>query len=280
MKLKLSCADFSFPLLPQGHALELIANMGFDGVDVGLFGGGSQLSPATVLEQMPESAHRLAEQVDDVGLKVADVFMIPGSFDVLAANHPDNVERQRSRDLFLRGLEFASLCGSGHMTALPGIHWKSEDVESSFARSAQELAWRTARAADVGIKFSVEAHLESIVETPERTLELIRCTSGLTLTLDDAHFIYQGMPDSRIEPLMAHASHFHARGAAKDRMQTPMKQNVIDYPGVVQAMKRNGYRGFVGIEYCWDEWKACNEVDVVSETILLRDLLRNAAGHE
>ena len=57
----------------------------------------------------------------------------------------------------------------------------------------------------------------------------------------------------------------------------PLKQNVIDYPRVVQIMERDGYRGFLGVEYCWDEWKQCNEVDVISETILMRDLLRSAA---
>jgi sugar phosphate isomerase/epimerase len=280
MKLRLSCADFSFPLLPHGHALELIATLGFEGVDIGLFGGSQQLSPETALTQMPESAHRLLEQAEDVGLAVADVFLIPGSFEVMAANHPDPAERQRSRDLFLCSLEFASLCGSKHISALPGIPWKNEDADSSFARASEELAWRVGRAADVGIKFAVEPHLESIIETPRRTMELLRRTPGLSLTLDYTHFTYQGIPDAQIEPLLAHASHFHARGASKVRLQMPVKLSTIDYAGVVTAMRRHGYRGFVGIEYCWDEWKQCNEVDVLSETILLRNVLREAAAVE
>lgn len=280
MKLRLSCADFSFPLLPHGHALELIANLGFEGVDIGLFGGSQQLSPEIALSQMPRSAHRLAEQVDDVGLAIADVFLIPGSFDVLAANHPHPAERQRSRELFLRSLEFTSLCGAKHMSALPGIPWKNEDAQTSLARATEELAWRVSRATDVGIKFAVEPHLESIIETPAAAMELIHRTPGLTLTLDYTHFTYQGISDSQIEPLLAHASHFHARGASKLRLQMPVKLSTIDYSGVVMAMRRHGYRGFVGIEYCWDEWKQCNEVDVLSETILLRNVLLDAAGVE
>ena len=39
MKLKLACADFTFPLLPHRSALELISLLEFDGVDIGLFEG-------------------------------------------------------------------------------------------------------------------------------------------------------------------------------------------------------------------------------------------------
>ena len=43
-------------------------------------------------------------------------------------------------------------------------------------------------------------------------------------------------------------------------------------------MDRGGYAGYVGVEYVWIDWERCNEVDNLSETILLRDLLRNAHG--
>ena len=40
-------------------------------------------------------------------------------------------------------------------------------------------------------------------------------------------------------------------------------------------MQQVGYSGYVGIEYVWIDWEHCNEVDNLSETILLRDLLRS-----
>jgi len=45
------------------------------------------------------------------------------------------------------------------------------------------------------------------------------------------------MPDSAIEPLVKHASHFHVRGARKGRLQAPFKQNTIDYSRVSRAMR-------------------------------------------
>ena len=41
-------------------------------------------------------------------------------------------------------------------------------------------------------------------------------------------------------------------------------------------MARANYPGYVGVEYVWQPWEHCDEVDNVSETILLRDKLRAA----
>ena len=45
MQLKLACADFTFPLLPHDRVLDLIAMLGFEGVDIGLFEGGRTSGP-------------------------------------------------------------------------------------------------------------------------------------------------------------------------------------------------------------------------------------------
>jgi len=100
-------------------------------------------------------------------------------------------------------------------------------------------------------------------------------TPGLTLTLDYGHFTYLGIADAAVEPLLRHSSHFQARGACKSRPQASFKENTIDFARVLRAMKRLKYRGYVALEYVWIEWEHCNEVDNLSETILLRDFLRS-----
>ena len=51
MKFKLSCADFTFPLLPHDDALDLIAKLGVEGVDIGLFEGRSHIQPSGVIKE-------------------------------------------------------------------------------------------------------------------------------------------------------------------------------------------------------------------------------------
>jgi hypothetical protein len=64
------------------------------------------------------------------------------------------------------------------------------------------------------------------------------------------------------------------RGARKDRLQASFKDNAIDYARVLEAMRRCGYKGYLGIEYVWIDWEHCNESDNLSETIRFRDFLR------
>jgi hypothetical protein len=43
-------------------------------------------------------------------------------------------------------------------------------------------------------------------------------------------------------------------------------------------MRACHYAGYVGVEYVWIDWEHCNEVDNLSETILMRDLFRKLAS--
>ncbi|MSU63121.1 MAG: sugar phosphate isomerase/epimerase [Pedosphaera sp.] len=276
MKLKLACADFSFPLLPQDHVFDLIAMLDVQGVDLGLFEERSHLWPSKVFRHIARSAVALSKKLKDRGLHLADVFLQPASdFVTLAANHTNPKRRKKARDLFLRTLEFSARCGGNHVTTLPGIHCPDESRADSLARCSDELAWRVEQARSHGITFSVEAHIGSIVPTPQEAAQLVTMTPGLTLTLDYTHFTRNGLADARIEPLIQHASHFHARCACRGRLQASFKQNTIDYARILRVMKTTGYRGWVGIEYVWIDWEHCNEVDNLSEAILLRDFLRS-----
>jgi len=276
MQLRLACADFTFPLLSHREVLKLIAMLGFEGIDIGLFEGRSHLQPSQVLGNLARSASELSSQVRDQGLEFADIFYQAKSFQDVAANHPEPDERRQGRDLFLRMLEFTLRCNARHMTGLPGVDWPDEAHDTSLQRCAEELTWRVEQATHVGVVYSVEAHLGSVVPTPEATQQLVALSPGLTLTLDYTHFTYQGYSDDACELLMPHASHYHARAARQARLQAPLKDNVIDFPRVLRAMERAHYPGFVGVEYVWIDWEHCNEVDNLSETILLRDQLRAA----
>jgi sugar phosphate isomerase/epimerase len=273
MELKLACADFTFPLLAQDQAFKLIALLGFRGVDIGLFEERSQLQPSHVMPHLAASAKELAQKVGDCGLEFADIFFQAPSFQSIAANHPDPNERNKGRELFLRMLEFTLRCNARHMTGLPGVEWEGEPFETSLQRCADELAWRAEQAKQAGVVFSVEAHVGSVVPTPQKAMQLVTMCPGLTLTLDYTHFTSQGFPDDGIEPLLNYASHFHARGACKSRVQASLKVNEIDYPRVVRVMKQIGYPGYVGVEYVWQDWLNLNDVDNVSETVMMRDLI-------
>ena len=275
MKLKLACADFTFPLLSHDCVLNLVALLEFDGVDIGLFEGRSHLWPSMEFRSPAKSGKNLARKLSARGLRCADVFLqMAPNFVPFAINHPEPARRRRVRDWFLRSLDYANAAGAKHVTTLPGVYFDSEKPVESWQRSCGELAWRAAEAKAAGLVFSVEAHVGSIVPEPKSALRLVKSVPGLTLTLDYTHFTRIGLPDRAIEPLVPHASHFHARCACKGRLQAAFQHNTIDYARVLRQLKKTGYTGYVGVEYVWIDWEHCNEVDNLSETIQLRDFIR------
>ncbi|MDA0336761.1 MAG: TIM barrel protein [bacterium] len=232
--MNLACANFAFPLLPFDAALDLIAALQFDGIDLGLFAGSSHVDSEETLGNVRSSAAALSARLRDRNLVLADLFVVPGAgFEALAPNHPDAAERARSRDLYLRAVDFAGRVDACHITTLSGVLFAEESKQSSFARCTQELAWRVEVAAAAGIPFGVEA-------------------------------------------LIPWASHFHARCTCPGRLQCSTKENTVDFERVIRTMTKQGYCGAIGIEYVWIDWQQCNEVDNLSETILLRDLIREA----
>lgn len=272
---KLACADFTFPLLPHEQVLQLIAMLGFEGVDIGLFEERSHLWPSQEFVDLERSARRLKQKLSDQGLVAADIFLQTAlDFVPYAINHPDSARRAHARDWFLKTLDYAAACGCEHVTILPGVHFESEPYDVSFKRSVDELAWRVEQAQARDLVLGVEAHLGSLVPDPASAERLVQQTPGLTLTLDYTHFTRVGLPDAAVEPLLKYASHFHARGAREGRLQESFARNTIDYRRVVEQLQAAGYTGWLGVEYTWSDWEHCNECDNLSETILFRDFFR------
>lgn len=279
MRYRLACADFTFPLLPHDDVLRLIAMLGFEGVDIGLFENRSHLWPSREFGDVGKSAGALRRRLEPLGLKAADVFLqMDPNFEPFAINQPDEMRRRKARDSFLRTLDYAGECGCSHVTTLPGVQFEAESYQDSLARSIEELNIRVEQAQRRNIVFGVEAHVGSIAPTPEQALTLVESVPGLTLTLDYTHFTRSGLPDSAIHPLLRHAGHFHVRGARTGRLQASFTDNTIDYRRVASLMEEYAYAGWVGIEYVWIDWEHCNECDNLSETIRFRDLFRELSS--
>lgn len=274
--MKLSCADDTFRLLrPHKAALELVAALGVEGVDVFLAGNRSIIRPEDIRADIAGAANGIRSDVLAAGLTVSDVFVIPWpDLETMAPNHPDAAERERSRSLFRDMLELAVRLESPGLGILPGIEWP--DDADSFARAADELGWRAEQARAEGVRFSVEPHVGSVAPTPELALRLVDAAPGLEITLDYSHFVRQGLPEEEADALIPHTRHVHVRGASPQRVQTSVRDNTLDFERIVDALRAGGYEGYLTLEYVWLEWEHCNDCDNLAESILLRDRLRAA----
>jgi sugar phosphate isomerase/epimerase len=276
--MRLACADYTWPAVPHGLALDIVAGLGFDAVDIGFMAGRSHVRPEEVASETAGWAGRIGERCAARGLAVSDVFAQTTGFADRAVNHPDAAERDRSMAFFRHSLDFARRLGSPGLTLLPGIVFADEPWREAALRAAVELRRRVEEAAAAGLALSVEPHVGSVIDTPRRTAALLEMTPGLTLTLDYGHFVASGAPEADVEPLAARARHVQCRGGAPGRLQESMRANTIDFPRMVAVLAEAGYTGFLACEYVWSEWQHCDDVDDLTETVALRDVLSAAIG--
>jgi len=268
-------ADFTYPLLSHDKVLQLIGLLGFDGVDIGLFQNRSHLQPSMIKGNAANHGRLVKVKADAAGIIIADVFLQSDTdFAAMAVNHPDGCTRNETRRQFMELIEFSNACCSRHITCLPGVLYENDN--DSLSRCQEELAWRVETAKSAGLVLGVEPHIGSIIDTPDKALQLIKSVPGLTFTLDYTHFAKTGVPDSEVEPMIEYASHFHARTAKPGALQTTLTDNTIDYKRIVEVMKKTGYCGFIGVEYIWMDWENCNRSDNVSESIQLMQLMKEA----
>jgi sugar phosphate isomerase/epimerase len=274
--LKLACSDHSFPLLPHAAMIPLTAALGFDAVDLGVIGEESQLKPADM--SSATVAENLAAEAKAAGLAVSDLLLVPHlDFNVLAVNHPDPDEREKSRRLFTETLDFVSRAGGTGVSVLAGATWPDESEEESMKRDADELRWRDEAAKAKGLGFSIEANMGSIATTPAAATALVEA-AGIQLTLDYTHFVAQGIDESEIDPLLPHARHLHARGGRLGRLQCSAAQSTIDYTRIANLLLDQGFDGYVATEFAWLEYEGMNDTDNLSETIMLRDVFEAAVS--
>jgi sugar phosphate isomerase/epimerase len=287
--MQLASADFTWPGLRPEFVFDLIAELGLDGVSMAFYGGGTPRTPQLIAEDPEGWGERVAGELAQRGLAAADAFCVPSAeLAPLAVNHPDPAERAAGDAVFEPFARFARRAGSSGVTLLPGLVFGGEPWSAALERAAEGLKRRVEVACAAGLRCSVEPHIVSVrpyagslIDTPEKVHALLERVPGLELTLDYGHFNVQGIPDREVEPLLAHARHVHVRGGAPGLVQAKFADNVTDVGRMLDVLARDGYDGWVEIEYVHDERPGCSDCDPIQEIQRFRDFIRaheRAAG--
>lgn len=128
-------------------------------------------------------------------------------------------------------------------------------------------------AAERGVTIGIEPHVSDVLETPERTLELLDLVRrpNLKVTFDISHFNVQGIPIEHSVALMAPVACFtHVKD---ERGRVPNFEFLIpgegefDYVRYLKAMHRAGWTGDIGVEISlmvqrrpnYDPWEAARQ---------------------
>ena len=265
---RLSCPDFAFPALELEGRLELIRLLGFEQVDLEL------VVPLPPAAPDPAVVERMRAAVAASGLRVADLFFVVGGDDFAASsiNHADAALRAAHRLAFAGAARAARELGAPGLTVLPGVP-DHADPEAGWERCAEELRWRVATAEQEGVQVRIEAHIGSLVSTPELAARIVAEVPGLALSLDPTHFTMQAIRPERIAPLAPLAGHVHVRASRPGDLQVAWEHDEGDLPGLLAALDAAGYDGPICVEYVpMAKWN-CDRMDILGATAATRAAL-------
>jgi len=238
-------------------------------------GNARDLDPAYISTHVDEEAERFNRIRAETGIAYIDCFpQVAENGLPFTNNHPDPTVRARYRAQWRGFFRFAAAIGLSGVTLSPGRYWPEEVPGASFDRAAEELRWAVDEGGAHGLKVRIEPHIESVTWRPELVLEMLDAVPGLTLTLDHSHFIFHALPFEHIAVLHPHATHWHARQARPGKAQCGEREGRIDFARIVRELPTAGYDGVVCLEYVHGAWLDQDNVDCLTETVALRDTLR------
>ncbi|MHA1566140.1 MAG: sugar phosphate isomerase/epimerase family protein [Alphaproteobacteria bacterium] len=268
MTMKLSLTSWSLPQCTLKEAAGISKTLGINSLDVGLFYR-SSLDKGQLLAD-PNAVAQSVRQLD---------IAIPSYYHLFGRNPSErNLASGKDIDRNAADLErvmtFCAAAGIGTVFILPGLINAGQSRGDAMAKSAEALNAMIDVAKDFPTQLTIEAHVHSYLESPTLTLALLERVDGLKLTLDYAHFACLGYRQEEIDVLAPHAAHVHLRQARPGALQTKGNQGTLNMAAQFGTLRDAGYNGALSIEYVHQDYMATLYDDVLSETILMRDLFR------
>lgn len=271
MTVRLSCNDYAWPVLTHPTALNVIRDLGFGGVDIGLFADATHVTLSSVLQGPARRAGELSVHVQQAGLEVADVFLTSSmELERLTPTSRAGNDVEDLRTIFRATVEFAAELGSPGVTLLPGVVADGHTIDEAISLAAEGLASLVEIGAERGLGVSVEPHIGSCIESPEATQLLLERCPGLMVTLDPSHFAYSGHSAAEMAQLADRTRHVQVRPAGPGVMQAKVRDDQVDLAALFSALRAVGYEGWLASEFVWMEKWRCDEVDNTGETANLR----------
>ena len=266
--MHLSITSWSFTALTMTEAWGVARAIGVDHMDLGLLHRPTLDRDAVLAD--PAAA---AAQVRDLGITVSNVYWMfgPSPYDRAVSDPAARAANLRDFDAVLA---FTKALDCPSIFVLPGVQHPGASRAAVMDRAAAGLTELVARAADAGIILTVEPHVGGILDSPDATLRLLEMVPDLKLTLDYAHFVCMGYPQAEIDPLARHAAHVHLRQARPGALQCKWGEGTLDYGAIVETLREHDYSGFMSLEYVHQDYMGTLYDDVLTETIHMRDHVR------
>jgi inosose dehydratase len=244
--MKLGYSTWGMPKLSIDVAVERIAALGFDGLEI------SVLPAWTTSIDMLNGAERkrILQLVNDKGLTIS---AISGHASLLEANPEENTRNlERLKAAIDLAVEWAQGGRIPYVNTLSG--GRTADWEAQKELFAERLLPAAEYAQAKGVVLAMEPHVDGLVDTPARMVEILQMVNApaLKVNFDISHFDILGMStEESVSILSPYSVHTHVkdqRGRYPDYEFLTPGEGDFDYVEYLKAMQTHGYDGFINAE--------------------------------
>ena len=251
--MKFGFSSNAFREYDLGEAIEVLADAGYDGVELLL--DEPHLYPSEADE---DEIREVKDALDEHDLAVSNcnAFMLTA---IESIHHPSFVEpgtsyRRRRIEYTKDALDVAAALDVPHISVEPGgpiPNGKSQAwATKTFLDGLREVA---AKAESVGVDVLVEPEPDLLIETSEQFLDLVERVDSprVKCNFDAGHFFCVGEdPAELVETLGDHSEHYHIEDIPGDRTHdhTQLGEGAMDVDGFLTALEDSGYDGYVTVE--------------------------------
>lgn len=256
MNERIGLSTIGFRTLGAEEALERIAKLGFETIDLGVAGEFCPHFDPSKLESMDV----IAITMDRLGLKAATLNTVPSAF--------GEKDHDKLLELVGRCIELAARVGAYGVTVDGGFP-RTEDWNVGASHWADFLARSFALGEKAGVELSVEIpHRGSFgqsVEEAGRLVELL--PDGMGITADTSHVVIGGSDASSFLDGFSHRiRHVHLRDAVGADINYTPGDGEFDFAGFIPRLEQLGYRGAYCLELEYGE-KGLSHDEIESEAL-------------
>jgi sugar phosphate isomerase/epimerase len=187
---------------------------------------------------------------------------------------PDPEVRRRNLEDVRQVVEFCAAIACPSVMMLPGVIHAGASKADAIQRCIEASQELLAISQPAGIAIAIEPHAMGLLESPSDTLAVLEGAPGLKLALDYVHFITLGYTQPDVDPLCAFAAHVHLRQAKPGFLQTRLEHGTLNFPALLDSLRQTNYNGCRAVEYAHQDYMQTDNVDVISETVKLRNRVR------
>lgn len=251
--------------LPVEEAIRFVARHGYDAIELNaetLPWARPHVTDATP----PEERAKIRRAVEEAGLAISSI-----SAHIPLAS-PDEAERERAVAFTKGCIDLAVDLGTDIVHGLAGELAPGQDPDEAWAALLDSVRACTEYAAQRNVRFAFEAVTGMIVHNVASLQRLLAEVPGLYVNFDPSHLAVEGEDiPAAVATFAGKIIHCHfkdALGKPGDYKFPPLGEGEVDLGAFLQALRRNGYRGYISVEYEGHVFGYEEEVDKTADKSL------------